>query len=198
MRIFLYLLKKLNIQYYRFIRTTSAEHRMAVQHLWKKLEDKKIIITNDYQGYYCKSEESFYLPSKIQNDKCPNEHPVYYLSQKLHFLRLSPWEDFITEFINCHIIPSTHGKQLLAFMKEGLQDLCISRLNKKFGITVPNDDNYTIYVWLDALINYITACSYPQLDDKWGNAIHVCGKDIVVFHGIYWPIILKSCQYCTT
>lgn len=194
----------LNTTYDKFIRTTDDYHEKAVQKIFKKLYDQGDIYKSEYEGLYCTPCESFWTQSQLdENGCCPDCHrEVKKAKEEAYFLRLSKYQKQLEEFIENNenfIYPEARKKEMLNnFIKPGLQDLCVSRTSFKWGIPVTFDDNHVIYVWIDALSNYITALGYDpdgsgDLYKKyWPADVHIIGKDIVRFHTIYWPIMLMA------
>lgn len=194
----------LNTTYDKFIRTTDDYHEKAVQKIFKKLYDRGDIYKSEYEGLYCTPCESFWTQSQLdENGCCPDCHrEVKKAKEEAYFLRLSKYQKQLEEFIENNenfIYPEARKKEMLNnFIKPGLQDLCVSRTSFKWGIPVTFDDNHVIYVWIDALSNYITALGYDpdgsgELYKKyWPADVHIIGKDIVRFHTIYWPIMLMA------
>ena len=194
---------RLNTTYDKFIRTTDDYHEKAVQKIFQKLYDKGDIYKSEYEGMYCTPCESFWTPSQLKDGKCPDCggecHPA---KEEAYFLRLSKYQKQLEDYIEQNenfIYPESRKKEMLNnFIKPGLQDLCVSRTSFKWGIPVPFDGDHVIYVWIDALSNYITALGYDpdgsgELYNKyWPADVHIIGKDIVRFHTIYWPIILMA------
>lgn len=194
----------LNTTYDKFIRTTDGYHEKAVQKIFKKLYDQGDIYKSEYEGLYCTPCESFWTESQLDEDGCcPDCHrEVKKAKEEAYFLRLSKYQKQLEEFIESNenfIYPEARKKEMLNnFIKPGLQDLCVSRTSFKWGIPVTFDDKHVIYVWIDALSNYITALGYDpdgsgELYKKyWPADVHIIGKDIVRFHTIYWPIMLMA------
>lgn len=194
----------LNTTYDKFIRTTDDYHEKAVQKIFKKLYDRGDIYKSEYEGLYCTPCESFWTESQLdENGCCPDCHrEVKKAKEEAYFLRLSKYQKQLEEFIESNenfIYPEARKKEMLNnFIKPGLQDLCVSRTSFKWGIPVTFDDKHVIYVWIDALSNYITALGYDpdgsgELYKKyWPADVHIIGKDIVRFHTIYWPIMLMA------
>lgn len=194
----------LNTTYDKFIRTTDDYHEKAVQKIFKKLYDQGDIYKSEYEGLYCTPCESFWTESQLdENGCCPDCHrEVKKAKEEAYFLRLSKYQKQLEEFIENNenfIYPEARKKEMLNnFIKPGLQDLCVSRTSFKWGIPVTFDDNHVIYVWIDALSNYITALGYDPDDSGdlykkyWPADVHIIGKDIVRFHTIYWPIMLMA------
>ena len=194
----------LNTTYDKFIRTTDDYHEKAVQKIFKKLYDKGDIYKGEYEGMYCTPCESFWTESQLdENGCCPDCHrEVKKAKEEAYFLKLSKYQKQLEEYIESNenfIYPESRKNEMLNnFIRPGLQDLCVSRTSFKWGIPVTFDDKHVIYVWLDALSNYITALGYDpdgssDLYKKyWPADVHIIGKDIVRFHTIYWPIMLMA------
>lgn len=193
----------LNTSYDKFIRTTDPYHEKTVQKIFKKLYDQGDIYKGHYEGMYCTPCESFWTESQLVDGKCPDcGREVKPAKEEAYFLRLSKYQKQLEEFIENNenfIYPEARKKEMLNnFIKPGLQDLCVSRTSFKWGIPVTFDDKHVIYVWIDALSNYITALGYDpdgssDLYKKyWPADVHIIGKDIVRFHTIYWPIMLMA------
>ena len=194
----------LNTTYDKFIRTTDDYHEKAVQKIFKKLYDQGDIYKSEYEGMYCTPCESFWTESQLdENGCCPDCHrEVKKAKEEAYFLRLSKYQKQLEEYIESNenfIYPESRKNEMLNnFIRPGLQDLCVSRTSFKWGIPVTFDDKHVIYVWIDALSNYITALGYDpdgssELYKKyWPADVHIIGKDIVRFHTIYWPIMLMA------
>ena len=194
----------LNISYDNFIRTTDEYHVSQMQKIFKKLYDQGDIYKGKYQGMYCTPCESFWTESQLKDGKCPDcRREVHPASEEAYFLRSSKYADRLIEHINSHpefIQPVSRKNEMMNnFLLPGLQDLCISRTTVKWGIPVDFDDKHTIFVWMDALTNYITGLGYNvdgASDEKyakfWPADLHLIGKDIIRFHTIYWPIWLMA------
>ena len=194
----------LNISYDKFIRTTDEHHVKQMQKIFKKLYDQGDIYKGKYQGMYCTPCESFWTESQLKDGKCPDcGREVHPASEEAYFLRSSKYADRLIEHINSHpefIQPVSRKNEMMNnFLLPGLQDLCISRTTVKWGIPVDFDDRHTIFVWMDALTNYITGLGYDvdgASDEKyakfWPADLHLIGKDIIRFHTIYWPIWLMA------
>ena len=194
----------LNTTYDKFIRTTDDYHEKAVQKIFKKLYDKGDIYKGEYEGMYCTPCESFWTESQLdENGCCPDCHrEVKKAKEEAYFLKLSKYQKQLEEYIESNenfIYPESRKNEMLNnFIRPGLQDLCVSRTSFKWGIPVTFDEKHVIYVWLDALSNYITALGYDpdgssDLYKKyWPADVHIIGKDIVRFHTIYWPIMLMA------
>lgn len=193
----------LNTSYDKFIRTTDEYHEKTVQKIFKKLYEQGDIYKGHYEGMYCTPCESFWTESQLVDGKCPDcGREVKPAKEEAYFLRLSKYQKQLEDFIESNenfIYPEARKKEMLNnFIKPGLQDLCVSRTSFKWGIPVTFDDKHVIYVWIDALSNYITALGYDpdgssDLYKKyWPADVHIIGKDIVRFHTIYWPIMLMA------
>ena len=193
----------LNTTYDKFIRTTDDYHEKTVQKIFKKLYDQGDIYKSEYEGLYCTPCESFWTESQLVDGKCPDcGREVRKAKEEAYFLRLSKYQKQLEEYIEQNdnfIYPESRKKEMLNnFIKPGLQDLCVSRTSFKWGIPVTFDDKHVIYVWIDALSNYITALGYDpdgsseQYKKYWPADVHIIGKDIVRFHTIYWPIMLMA------
>jgi len=194
----------LNTSYDQFIRTTDPKHTKIVQDIFQRLYDQGDIYKGEYVGKYCTPCESFWTESQLKDGKCPDcGRAVRDAKEEAYFLKLSKYQDWIEQYIEEHpdfIYPEARKKEMLNnFIKQGLQDLCVSRTTVKWGIPVPFDDKHVIYIWIDALSNYITALGYDvngnhgELYKKyWPADVHIIGKDIVRFHSIYWVIMLHA------
>ena len=193
----------LNTKYDRFIRTTDEQHERVVQKIFKKLYEQGDIYKGHYEGMYCTPCESFWTESQLVDGKCPDcGREVKPAKEEAYFLKLSKYQKRLEEFIEQNenfIYPEARKKEMLNnFIKPGLQDLCVSRTSFKWGIPVDFDPNHVVYVWIDALSNYITAIGYDpdgssdEYKKYWPADVHIIGKDIVRFHTIYWPIMLMA------
>ena len=193
----------LNTSYDYFIRTTDQKHERAVQKIFRKLYDQGDIYKGCYEGLYCTPCESFWTESQLVDGKCPDcGREVKPAKEEAYFLRLSKYQKQLEEYIESHpdfIYPESRKKEMLNnFIKPGLQDLCVSRTSFKWGIPVDFDPGHVVYVWIDALSNYITSLGYDpdgsgeQYKKYWPADVHIIGKDIVRFHTIYWPIMLLA------
>ena len=193
----------LNTTYDKFIRTTDDYHEKAVQKIFKRLYDNGDIYKSEYEGMYCTPCESFWTESQLVDGKCPDcGGEVKPAKEEAYFLKLSKYQKQLEEYIESNenfIYPESRKNEMLNnFIRPGLQDLCVSRTSFKWGIPVTFDDKHVIYVWIDALSNYITALGYApdgssDLYKKyWPADVHIIGKDIVRFHTIYWPIMLMA------
>ena len=194
--------KTMEISYDDFIRTTEPRHVRRVQQIFMQLYEKGDIYKGEYEGMYCTPCESFWTESQLVDGKCPDcGRPVQKAKEEAYFFRLSKYQDRLLEMFETNpefLQPDSRRNEMIAFVKQGLEDLCISRSTFDWGIPVPIDDKHVIYVWLDALTNYITALGYPddpELYDKyWPVDVHLVGKEIVRFHTIIWPAMLMSME----
>lgn len=198
------LYKLLNISYDKFIRTTDEDHERQVQKIFRKMYENGDIYKGSYKGWYCTPCESFWTESQLVDGKCPDcGREVKMAEEEAYFFRMSKYAPSLSKYYDEHpdfILPLQRKTEMVNnFIKPGLQDLCVSRTSFKWGIPVDFDDKHVVYVWLDALTNYITGLGYDvdgNSDEKfrkyWPADVHVIGKDIVRFHTIYWPIFLMS------
>jgi methionyl-tRNA synthetase len=183
-----------------FIRTTEPRHIRSAQALWQKLIEKGEIYLGSYAGWYSVRDEAFYAETELVEGKAPTGAPVEWVEEPSYFFRLSAWGDRLLEFYEQHpgfIGPDSRRNEVTSFVKGGLKDLSVSRTSFSWGIPVPNDPAHIMYVWLDALANYITAVGYPDTGSEsfqrfWPADIHMVGKDIVRFHAVYWPAFLMA------
>ena len=194
----------LNVGYDRFIRTTDADHEKQIQKIFKKMYEKGDIYKGSYEGMYCTPCESFWTQSQLVDGKCPDcGREVKPAKEEAYFFKMSKYADRLIDYINTHpefIQPVSRKNEMMNnFLLPGLQDLCVSRTSFKWGIPVDFDDKHVVYVWLDALSNYITGIGYDadgdsteQFNRLWPADLHLIGKDIIRFHTIYWPIFLMS------
>ena len=193
----------MNTTYDYFIRTTDAPHEKTVQKIFKKMYEKGDIYKSEYEGMYCTPCESFWTESQLVNGCCPDcGRPVQPAKEEAYFFKMSKYADRLIQYIEDNpdfIVPESRKKEMINnFLKPGLQDLCVSRTSFKWGIPVDFDPKHVVYVWLDALNNYITAIGYDpdgsteQFEKLWPADLHIIGKDILRFHTIYWPIFLMS------
>lgn len=192
----------MDIKYDKFIRTTEDYHIEAVQKIFKKLYDQGDIYKSSYEGLYCTPCESFWTESQLVDGKCPDcGRPVETSKEEAYFFKMSKYADRLIKYIEEHpdfIQPESRKNEMLNnFLKPGLQDLCVSRTSFNWGVPVTFDEKHVVYVWIDALSNYITALGYgsnnTELFDKyWPADVHLIGKDILRFHTIYWPIMLMA------
>jgi methionyl-tRNA synthetase len=200
---FIELAKKLNLTNTDFIRTTENRHKKTVSQLWSILEEKKEIYISKYSGWYSVSDEAFYTDDEIEtnsNIKISkiSGSKVEWMEEESYFFRLSKWQDALLKYYEDNpefISPTSRKNEVISFVKSGLKDLSISRTSFKWGIPVPNNEKHIIYVWLDALTNYISALNYFEKDNKnefWPADVHIIGKDIIRFHCVYWPAFLMA------
>ena len=194
----------MNISYDKFIRTTDAEHEAQVQKIFRKLYEQGDIYKGTYEGMYCTPCEAFWTPSQLKDGKCPDcGREVQPAKEEAYFFRMSKYADRLLQYYDEHpdfIVPVSRKNEMVNnFLKPGLQDLCVSRTSFTWGIPVDFDPRHVVYVWLDALTNYITGLGYdadgnsgPLFAKYWPADVHVIGKDIIRFHTIYWPIFLMA------
>jgi len=200
---FIELAKKLNLTNTDFIRTTEDRHKKTVSKLWNILEEKKEIYISKYSGWYSVSDEAFYtedeieIKSDIKISKISGSK-VEWMEEESYFFRLSKWQEPLLKYYADNpefISPTSRKNEVISFVKSGLKDLSISRTSFKWGIPVPNNNKHIIYVWLDALTNYISALDYFEKNNKnqfWPADVHIIGKDIIRFHCVYWPAFLLA------
>ena len=199
--------KTLNLSNTDFIRTTEERHKKTVQHLWTELEKNDDIYLSKYSGWYSVSDEAFYSDEEItekENIKIAtvSGSPVEWIEEESYFFRLSKWQDELLNYYEKNpdfISPKSRKNEVISFVKGGLKDLSISRKAFSWGIKVPNNPDHVIYVWLDALTNYISALNYPDTNDAlfkkfWPASVHLIGKDILRFHSVYWPAFLMAAK----
>lgn len=194
------MMAKLNISNDDFIRTTEQRHKEAVSHFWQELSNKGAIYKGSYSGWYSVRDEAFYTKDELDEDgRAPTGAPVEWVEEPSYFFALSKYQDQLLEFYEKNpdfITPNSARNEVINFVKNGLNDLSISRSSFKWGIGVPGDSEHVIYVWLDALTNYISALGYPNqagdFTQYWPYAHHVIGKDILRFHAIFWPAFLMA------
>lgn len=192
----------LDISYDDFIRTTEERHKKAVQKIFQKFYDQGDIYKSKYEGWYCTPCEAFWTERQLKDGNCPDcNRPVELVAEESYFFRMSKYVDKLIAHIEQNpdfILPVSRRNEMVnSFLKPGLEDLCVSRTTFKWGIPVPFDENHVIYVWLDALSNYITALGYNSDDESlfekfWPADVHLMAKEIVRFHSIYWPIFLMA------
>jgi len=183
-----------------FIRTTEERHKKAAQAVWKKLEEQGDIYLDTYAGWYSVRDEAFYAEDELVDGKAPTGADVEWGEEESYFFALSKWEDKLLAFYEANpdfIAPASRRNEVLSFVKGGLHDLSISRTTFGWGVPVPGNDKHVMYVWLDALVNYMTAVGYPDENAEeykkfWPASIHMVGKDILRFHAVYWPAFLMS------
>ena len=197
--------KLLNLSNDDFIRTTEERHRKSVDNLWKILEAKNEIYLSKYSGWYSVSDEAFYSEDEIEtidNKKLSKNSgsPVEWIEEESFFFKLSKWQEPLLKFYAENpkfILPESRKNEVISFVKSGLKDLSVSRKSFTWGIKVPSNNDHVIYVWLDALTNYLSALNYPDTNDPnykkyWPADLHLIGKDILRFHAVYWPAFLLA------
>ena len=197
--------KTLNLSNTDFIRTTEKRHKDTVQHLWNQLQKNDEIYLSKYSGWYSVSDEAFYSEDEIEEvegikQSISSKSTVEWVDEESYFFRLSKWEKPLLDHYKNNpdfISPESKKNEVISFVKSGLKDLSVSRKSFSWGIKVPNDKTHVIYVWLDALTNYISALNYPNTKDDlfkkfWPASIHLIGKDILRFHAVYWPAFLLA------
>ena len=192
----------MDVDYDDFIRTTDDRHIKIVQKIFKQFYDQGDIYKSEYEGLYCTPCESFWTQSQLKDGKCPDcGRDVQPAKEESYFFRMSKYQDWLIDYIETHpdfIQPPSRANEMLTnFLRPGLQDLCVSRTSFKWGIPVDFDPNHVVYVWIDALSNYITALGYGTDHDElfrkfWPANVHLVGKEIIRFHTIYWPIMLHA------
>ena len=186
-----------------FIRTTDDKHKSAAQFLWNKLKNNNQIYLSNYEGWYSIRDEAFYQESELTKADngfvAPSGAPVEWVKEESYFFKLSEWQDKLIKFYEKNkdaILPKSRYNEVISFIKGGLKDLSISRTTFKWGIKVPEENNHVMYVWIDALCNYITALNYPNTNNntfkKFWPGTHIVGKDILRFHAVYWPAFLMA------
>jgi len=188
---FLELVKGLNISYDKFIRTSAKEHAKVVQEILKKIIDNGDIYKGKYEGLYCVGCEEYKTEKDLVDGKCPehNKKPEH-MSEDAYFFKLSKYQNKLIKYVGNYIVPVSKKNEIVNRLKEGLNDLNVSRKNADWGIDFPNDKNFKVYVWVDALINYISGAK-----EKWPADVHVIGKGINWFHSVIWPALLISAGY---
>lgn len=196
---FVSLFKLMNISNDNFIRTTEERHKAGVCELWNLLKEKGHIYLGKYSGWYAVRDESFYAEDELVNGKAPTGADVEWVEEESYFFDLSKWEEPLLDFYNKNpdfVFPKYRFNEIISFVKGGLRDLSVSRTSFKWGIPVPGNSKHIIYVWLDALTNYISALGFPDKEkhfkDFWPADLHMVGKDITKFHAIYWPAFLMA------
>ena len=201
------LCKILNLSNADFIRTTENRHKISVQHLWKELEKSGDIYLSKYSGWYSVSDEAFYHEDEIEikddlKVSISSGSKVEWVEEESYFFKLSKWQDKLIEYYEKNpdfILPKSRKNEVVSFVKSGLKDLSISRKSFSWGIKVPSNKEHVIYVWLDALTNYISALKYPDTSNTlyknfWPADVHIIGKDILRFHAVYWPAFLLAAK----
>lgn len=199
-KLFRDLLPVLNISNDDFVRTTEPRHKKTVQYFWQKLKDAGYIYLGEYSGWYDMRNEAYFSEDELVDGKSPLGGEVQYMVEPCYFFKLSAFQDRLMDFYESHpdfVYPIQRRNEIISFIKQGLKDLSISRTTFSWGIPVPDDPKHVVYVWLDALTNYLTLNGYPdnenQNEDKyWNNVVHFVGKEIVRFHAIYWPAFLMA------
>ena len=193
--------EKMYISYDDFIRTTEERHKDVVQYIFKKIYENGDIYKSEYEGKYCTPCETFFTERQLIDGKCADcGRPVETIKEESYFFKMSKYQDQLLKHIEDNlefIEPVSRRNEMISFIKQDLEDLCISRTTFDWGIPVPLDDNHVIYVWFDALTNYISALNYGKENDElykkfWPADIHLVGKDIMRFHTIIWPTILMA------
>lgn len=195
---------KMEISYDDFIRTTEPRHYKRVQDIFKKMQATGDIYKGEYEGWYCTPCESYWTETQLEEGKCPDcGRPVKVMKEEAYFFKLSKYADRLLKLYDENpefLKPDSRRKEMTSFIEQGLDDLCISRKGLEWGISIPGDEEHSIYVWLDALANYITALGYPSDNEEdeelyrkyWPADFHLVGKEIVRFHSIIWPAMLMS------
>jgi len=199
--------KTLNLTNTDFIRTTEERHIKSVQNLWNELEKNDDIYLSKYSGWYSVSDEAFYTEEEIEEVdgkkiSISSKSPVEWMDEESYFFRLSKWEKKLLNYYEKNpdfILPKSRRNEVISFVKGGLKDLSVSRKSFSWGIQVPNNNEHVIYVWLDALTNYISALNYPDIKNQkyktfWPATVHLIGKDILRFHAVYWPAFLLAAK----
>ena len=197
----------LNLSNNDFIRTTEERHKKSAINIWKILEEKEEIYLSKYSGWYSVSDEAFYTEDEIEtveNVKISKQSrsTVEWVEEESYFFKLSKWQEPLLKFYEKNqnfILPESRKNEVVSFVKSGLKDLSVSRKSFKWGIPVPSNNDHVMYVWLDALTNYLSALNYPNIDDNlyksfWPADLHLIGKDILRFHAVYWPAFLLAAQ----
>ncbi|MAG02801.1 methionine--tRNA ligase [Candidatus Pacearchaeota archaeon] len=188
---FVELVKKLNISHDKFVRTSAGSHAKVVQEILKKIIDRGDIYNGKYEGYYCSGCEGYKTEKDLVEGKCPehNTKPKF-MSEEAYFFKLSKYRQRLIKFAEKYIVPESKKKEILSRLKQELRDISITRKGGEWGIDFPADKKYKVYVWVDALINYISGAK-----DKWPADVHVIGKGINWFHSVIWPAVLMSARY---
>ena len=201
------LAKTLNLSINDFIRTTEKRHHASVKAIWNKLLESGDIYLSKYAGWYSVSDEAYYTENEIKTENgkkisISSGSTVDWFEEESYFFKLSAWQKKLLEHYETNpsfVSPKSRNNEIVQFVKSGLNDLSVSRTSFKWGIPVPNNDKHIIYVWLDALTNYISALNFPNIEDNlyknfWPADIHVIGKDILRFHAVYWPAFLMAAK----
>ena len=193
------LAKRMNYSHDEFIRTTSQRHKDTCQKLWNILLEKGHIYLGKYAGWYSVRDEAYYTETEIVDGKAPTGAPVEWVEEPSYFFDLSKWQDKLLAFYEANpdfVAPQSRFNEIKSFVSGGLKDLSVSRTSFKWGVPVPNDEDHVMYVWLDALTNYLTAAGWlddeASYQDLWPANIHMVGKDILRFHAVYWPAFLMA------
>ncbi len=197
---------KLDVSNTDFIRTTEERHKKSATFFWEKLCSNNQIYMSTYEGWYSVKDESFYQEKELKKDgetyKTEDGSAVEWIKEESFFFKLSEWQDNLLEFYNKNpefIKPKSRMNEVKSFVESGLKDLSVSRTSFKWGIKIPNSSNHIMYVWIDALTNYLTSIGYPNIKEKeseyWKNCIHIIGKDILKFHAVYWPAMLMAIKH---
>jgi len=199
------LAKFMNFSNDDFIRTTEERHKIACQALWKKLEESGNIYLDKYSGWYSVRDEAYYAEGELidgKNDEklAPTGAPVEWVEEESYFFKLSAWEDALLKYYEDlpeTVLPKSRKNEVKSFVEGGLRDLSVSRTSFSWGVPVPGNDKHIMYVWIDALTNYLTAAGYPDVDNEkfqkfWPADVHMVGKDILRFHAVYWPAFLMA------
>ncbi len=195
----------MNFSHDDFIRTTEDRHQRACQDIWKRLVENDEIYLDSYAGWYAIRDEAFYTEDELVTGPdgkktAPSGAEVEWVEEPSYFFRLSAWQDRLLEFYDANpdfVLPKTRLNEVTSFVSGGLQDLSVSRTTFKWGVPVPGDDDHIMYVWLDALTNYITGVGFPETETGeyatyWPADLHMVGKDILRFHAVYWPAFLMA------
>ena len=195
---------KLNFSNDDFIRTTEDRHKQACQKIWSILQENGHITLGKYEGWYSVRDETFFTETELVDGKAPTGAPVEWVEEPSYFFNLSAWQDKLLAFYaeNPDFVgPESRFNEVKSFVKGGLRDLSVSRASFKWGVPVPNDEDHVMYVWLDALTNYVTATGWPvdgangdadKHERLWPADLHMVGKDILRFHAVYWPAFLMA------
>jgi methionyl-tRNA synthetase len=195
---FFHCFESYDIKIDRWVRTTSTQHKKTVEYFWNLLKSKGYIYKGTYSGWYAVRDEAYYADSDLVDGKAPSGAPVVWMEEPCYYFKLSAFEDKLRAFFKNNpdfIYPNKRQNEALGFLNQGLRDLAISRPKKRvsWGIQVPDDEDHTVYVWIDALTNYLSAINYPNEDyKKYWPATHILGKDILKFHAIYWVAMLMA------
>ncbi|ANY76809.1 methionine--tRNA ligase [Microvirga ossetica] len=197
---------RLDCSYDRFIRTTDADHLPSTQELWRRMQEKGDIYLSKYSGWYSVRDEAYYDESELTKQpdgswRAPTGTPVEWIEEESYFFRLAAYQDRLLAHYEANpdfISPETRRNEITSFVRSGLQDLSISRTTFNWGLPVPGAPKHVMYVWIDALNNYVTGCGFPDENDPrwhyWPADVHIIGKDIVRFHTVYWPAFLMSAE----